>query len=95
MGTDTCDVNADCTDEIGSYTCVCHTGFSGDGETCSKLPIVIAMVLSLELYRASLYKPTSIALVIRVVSSAFTQIVLMDVYYFTMEQSLFRERGQC
>lgn len=38
-------MNADCTDEIGSYTCVCHTGFSGDGEICSKLPIVIGLKL--------------------------------------------------
>ena len=34
MGTDSCDRNADCSDTDGSYTCTCHVGFSGDGETC-------------------------------------------------------------
>jgi len=29
-----CDVNADCTNTIGSFNCACKTGFSGDGFNC-------------------------------------------------------------
>ena len=37
VGSHSCDVNAQCTDTVGSYTCACNVGFSGDGETCSML----------------------------------------------------------
>ncbi|KAL9961296.1 hypothetical protein ACROYT_G030208 [Oculina patagonica] len=30
----TCDVNADCTNTVGSYSCSCKTGYTGDGQTC-------------------------------------------------------------
>ena len=30
-----CDVNAFCTDTVGSYTCTCNTGYTGDGFTCT------------------------------------------------------------
>ena len=33
-GTHTCDKNANCTDSIGSYNCMCDSGFSGDGHIC-------------------------------------------------------------
>ena len=40
LGTDLCDgINADCNDTDGSYTCTCHIGFTGDGETCCMLYI--------------------------------------------------------
>ena len=29
-----CDVNANCKNTRGSYSCTCKTGFSGDGKTC-------------------------------------------------------------
>ena len=32
-----CDVNANCTNEIGSYRCSCKAGFTGDGRTCSDI----------------------------------------------------------
>ena len=30
-----CDSNAQCTNTIGSFTCVCNEGYSGDGRTCT------------------------------------------------------------
>ena len=30
-----CDVNAVCSNTVGSYACVCKAGFTGDGNTCS------------------------------------------------------------
>ena len=30
-----CDANADCENTIGSFTCACITGFTGDGITCA------------------------------------------------------------
>jgi len=32
---DNCDVNATCTNTIGSFTCECNDGYSGDGVTCT------------------------------------------------------------
>ena len=33
-----CDKNADCTNNVGSYTCACKQGFFGDGASCRGLP---------------------------------------------------------
>lgn len=33
-GTHTCDTNAACLNTQGGYSCVCYTGFSGDGHSC-------------------------------------------------------------
>ena len=33
-GTDDCDVNADCADIDGSFTCTCRQGYSGNGIFC-------------------------------------------------------------
>ncbi len=35
LNTDTCDDNAICTDNDGSFDCACRLGFIGDGDTCS------------------------------------------------------------
>ena len=37
MGLDNCDANADCMDTDGSFTCLCHHGYSGDGTNCCTL----------------------------------------------------------
>ena len=34
-GADACDVNAKCKNTVGSYTCICKNGFTGNGETCT------------------------------------------------------------
>ena len=36
LGSDDCDENADCTDTIGSFMCVCNHGYSGTGTECCK-----------------------------------------------------------
>lgn len=33
-GTHRCDVSALCINEVGSFTCECRQGYSGDGYTC-------------------------------------------------------------
>ena len=52
MGTDICDENANCTDTIGSFSCTCNSGYSGDGVNClseflfnQKVHYVLLMVL--------------------------------------------------
>ena len=38
IGRDNCDINANCTNTEGSFTCVCRKEFYGDGVSCeSKL----------------------------------------------------------
>ena len=32
---DDCDQNATCINTFGSYDCLCNTGFTGDGFTCT------------------------------------------------------------
>ena len=34
-GTNRCDVNAECTNTDGSYTCSCSSGYTGDGMNCA------------------------------------------------------------
>ena len=35
LNIDSCDITANCTNTVGSYTCTCNTGYSGDGFTCT------------------------------------------------------------
>ena len=35
LGTNNCDSNATCSDTVGSFTCACNQGYSGDGVTCT------------------------------------------------------------
>jgi len=36
LGTDTCHSSlATCTNTVGSYTCTCNAGYTGDGSTCT------------------------------------------------------------
>ena len=36
-GMNDCDVNASCTNTIGSFDCMCNIGYSGDGFNCTGL----------------------------------------------------------
>ena len=47
-GLDDCDVDADCTNNEGSYICVCKDGYMGDGETCKGL-VVTGCIIFLSL----------------------------------------------
>ena len=35
-----CDVNAQCTNTVGGFTCTCNTGYTGDGVTCTPVQCV-------------------------------------------------------
>ena len=35
-----CDINADCVNTYGSFTCVCHSSYYGDGISCSSKLII-------------------------------------------------------
>ena len=35
-----CDLSATCTNTDGSFTCVCHAGYNGDGKTCTSKLLV-------------------------------------------------------
>jgi len=35
LGTHDCHAQATCTNTIGSFTCACKTGYSGNGVTCT------------------------------------------------------------
>ena len=36
LGTDDCDVNGECNNTVGSFSCYCKPGYSGDGRNCCK-----------------------------------------------------------
>ena len=39
-----CDVNANCTNTIGSFTCECNYGYTGDGMLCTGMVILYASI---------------------------------------------------
>ena len=40
-GDNDCDVNANCTNTEGSFTCACRSGYKGDGKTCKGNKLVL------------------------------------------------------
>ena len=41
-----CDVNANCENTRGSYSCSCKVGFTGDGKSCTGMGVYTLMIYS-------------------------------------------------
>lgn len=39
-----CDVNANCSNGLGNFTCTCKTGYSGDGQFCAGLYYILVLI---------------------------------------------------
>ena len=50
-----CDVNADCTDTEGSYTCACKPSYTGDGKTCGCKYMLHIIYIYKQLYTCKMY----------------------------------------
>ena len=42
--TNPCHWNATCNNKIGSYMCVCDTGYSGDGFNCTGIQLILLLI---------------------------------------------------
>ena len=56
-----CSVDASCSNTVGSFTCICHNGFTGDGFTCTgesaeEYARIILRFVSLFLFITTLFK---------------------------------------
>ena len=38
-----CDMNADCDDSDGSFTCTCREGYTGNGTVCTSKKVVVLL----------------------------------------------------
>ena len=52
IGTDMCDMNANCTNTDGGYNCTCQSGYSGNGVDCEGMYICTYMQYVLKVYIA-------------------------------------------
>ena len=48
-GRDNCDVNAVCSDSVGSLTCDCVDGFIGNGTTCTGMYVIARNTVNISL----------------------------------------------
>ena len=44
-----CHSQATCTNTIGSFTCACKTGYSGNGTACNGIIIIIIIIINIEM----------------------------------------------
>ena len=42
-----CDINANCTNTIGSFECTCKNGFFGDGKICISKFLILSIFLAI------------------------------------------------
>lgn len=50
-GTNNCHENANCTNTVGNFTCMCNVGFAGDGVNCEGInPILQDCVLMISIF---------------------------------------------
>ena len=54
-GTHQCDEHADCADTEGSYDCICHQGYDGDGFSCDGKPLPSKQQINMQLSRHITY----------------------------------------
>ena len=46
FGLDSCDINADCKNTIGSYKCECRSGYRGNGIICNGIIVLIIIIIA-------------------------------------------------
>ena len=50
MGTHNCNMNATCSNTIGSFSCSCNSGYSGNGFACSGMIFLLFIYLFIYLF---------------------------------------------
>ena len=89
--TDNCDVNAACTNTVGSHVCACKFGSSGDGITCYgnfrhiKLKVREDMFIVISFYVSCMYMKTGVLCGLYVLHDIY---LLFSFIYFNCNNSV-------
>ena len=63
-GTDDCDINSDCADTDGSFTCTCREGYLGNGTFCSsKMLLPLHCIQYYGEILSTMFKPSNVLLI--------------------------------